>query len=234
MKKTRIEYDPNATSEQLDNLKTSKDKQVRWAVASHPNTSPETLLFLSYDKDYNVVENIARNPNSPKEALEVVYYSTDVVTRIYLVSHPNTPVSLHHKLMIDDDATVRNEYYKENGTVSIVDLANGIIDGWFNESWPTHKNASPKSLERLAKHPQPLFRLALAVSDKTPKYLVQWFLYDDIYAVVEAAMRNRKVPTLWIRMQAGQRENSALSAAAKNELAWRKFFNVKRKKNANQ
>lgn len=227
MKKTRTEYDPNATSEQLDNLKTSKCMHVRCAVASHPNTSPETLLFLAYDRDSYVVEYVAENKNSPKEALEVVYNNGSVFAKRSLVSHPNTPVSLHHKLMIDDDPEVRIAYYEPSSRFSILELAKGIVESWLNEPWPTHKNASPKSLGKLSSHSNPLFRLALALYHKTPKYWVENCLHDDNIIVVEAAMMSKKTSTFTVTKISTTYtyEDYQRMITARRVLLWKKYFN---------
>jgi transcription initiation factor TFIIIB Brf1 subunit/transcription initiation factor TFIIB len=118
----------NTLPEELAELATNEDEQIRRNVARNVSTPPNVLVNMAKDDVAEVRRGVAGNINTPQEVLMELAQTDDVRTRQYIAGNPSTPLEILTMLSKDERYEVRVDV-AENPNISIEMLAELGKDG---------------------------------------------------------------------------------------------------------
>ena len=180
---------------------------VRDRVASNPATPPEVLADLAKAHSREPRRRVALNPSTPTEILDrLILHKTASVSDAAEAAHPATPLrrlaaiagdlngyflhrdDIYRRLLLRDDigpsvlrsiaASCRTPVSRRRGTA------------WPADAVAAHQNVSVSLALRLAAHPDPDVRAAVASRAGLPPGLLARLANDEDPWVAEAALSN--------------------------------------------
>jgi hypothetical protein len=105
-----------APSEILEAKSTSKDRDVRKAIAGNSSTPVHVLGALARDSDASVRQSVAANTSTPVSVLESLARDSNAWVRLSVAENTSTPVSVLEALARDSDASVRQSVAANTST----------------------------------------------------------------------------------------------------------------------
>jgi len=157
------------TPQQLAEMATHPEWEVRLDAAQHPSTSAEALSWLAGDNSVMVRLAVAKNPSTPPEILSRLAEDQNKLVRAGVGRNPSTPPEVLSRLADDQNDSVRAAVGRNPSTPPVVlsrlagDESEAVRYGVAgNPSTP------PEILSRLAEDRSVFVRRKAAANPSTP------------------------------------------------------------------
>ncbi|MGF1488023.1 MAG: hypothetical protein ACFBSE_13120 [Prochloraceae cyanobacterium] len=218
-----IARNPNLKAENLDELARYSNYKVRYYVAKHPNTSGKTLDLLIQDAIAKLAEgnkkiklkqlslickNVAENKNALAETLEkLASYKTEIndlerEIRQALAENNNTSLKVLEQLAKDEDdrlkmsVAVHPKFTVDLILKNIIDNTEIAKNIWIEKQ----TNTSVNILEKLARDPSMIVRLAVAKNPNSSPEAIEIISQKEANDLVAAAIaKNTNNPLKYIQ-----------------------------------
>jgi hypothetical protein len=148
---------------------------VRRNVALNPNTDADTIAMLSNDDDLTVISNLAQNPSTPDAVLSrLCAKHPNPYIHALVAAHPNASSRLLEALAAQDD----QEYVLAKIAVNKNTPRHTVLELLSKDTFlinlelASSATTAPELLAKLAGHPDPEIRQAVAENEACPTYIL--------------------------------------------------------------